>query len=567
MLLPKNYKKMNIRLNDIVVIILIIVLCSFDSNDNIEFVNEPVIVYHSETPAPLTCYIDFETKITYKQVIFTLKDTGYFSTLNYTPGDKKKSGYLIMFMKPGVEYNISLELIDNKNDTVKYDKELIFNTPMLPSSDAEFPKIHVTKLNSEEMEDGVTLFNPRRRVPRNIQGGNKFNKSFGMLTIVDHEGNVLWYYRTDSRISDFDLLPNGKIFYMTQDSKITIIDFAGNIINQWYAANRPEGYDENAIPVNTLTFHHDAAMLPNGNILALSSEVREIENYYTSETDEAAPRKTQKVMGDIAIEFTPQGEIVHKWNAFDYLPVFRIGYQTFSGYWQRRGFPKVIDWSHANAIVPIPGEDSYLINFRYQNAMIKIDKANSDIKWIFAEPSGWNDSLQHKLLKLSSEDWCWHQHCPRFTPSGNLLFFNNNNFLARPFNKPQEMIMSRSHAIEYRIDEENMSVDKVWSSEIPDEQNIASTAMGGVSELPKTGNILAAYGFIVSKMPEEYNSNLPIWTMVRECKHTTPTEVVWEMMLLPKTEESRIGWTIFGAVRINLENVRFGKHCDQLLNE
>ena len=541
-----------------IIIAAVALTCSCDFGNKIEFTQEPVVVINPELSAPLTCYIDFETIQEYDLVTFTLEDLVNSSKLCYKPADKKKLGYILMLMQPGREHLISIELTDKNGNAHKYDKKLKFKTPPLPASDAEFPKIQITKLSPNEMEEGLTLLNPRRRLSRSVQGENKFNQSFGMLVIVNHHGDVLWYYRTNSRISDFDLLPNGNLSYMTQDSKIVEIDFAGNIINQWYAKNRPDGKDTQAIPVNTLTFHHDVSMLPNGNKIALSMEEREVENYFTSEYDEKAPRKRQKVIGDVVVEFTPGGEIVHSWHAFDHMPVLRIGYNTFSGYWKRRGFPGTVDWSHANAIVPIPGENAYLVNFRLQSAMIKVDKTSNEIQWIFAEPSGWGKSLQDKLLKLGSDDWCWHQHSPRFTSKGNLLFFNNNNYQSRPFQEPKKMEESSSHVVEYRIDEEKMTVEIVWTSEIPNEQSVLSLAMGRVSELPQTGNILAGYGAIVSQehlkeMTWENRADYPQWTMVREYKHTSPAQIVWEMRLLPRTEKSPVGWTLFGAERIELK--------------
>lgn len=544
---------MIVRIRVIMAIATIGLACSCDLERGIEFTKKPVVVSNHESSAPLTCYVDFETKQKYEWVTFTMRDSGRVSKLSYMPSDKKETGYLLMLMRPDREHLISIELTDNQGKILKYDKELVFNTLPLPSSDIEFPRIQITKLSSDEMEEGFTIFNPRRRVPQNIPGANELNKSFGMLVIVDHRGEVFWYYRTNSRISDFDFLPNGNISYMTQDSKIAEIDFAGNIIHEWYAANRPEGKDDRAIPVKTLTFHHDAALMPNGFWLALSSEIREVDNYYTSEKDANAPRKSQKVMGDVVVEFTPEGEIVHQWRAFDYMPVFRIGYETFSGYWERRGFPGVIDWSHANAIVPIPEENAFLINFRYQSAMIKIDKSSNQIKWIFAEPSGWGEGLEEKLLELPSENWCWHQHSPNFTSTGNLLFFNNNNYQSRPFDKSKKIEESRSHVIEYRIDEEKMTVEKIWTSEIPNEPATASIAMGSASELPQKGNILAGYGMIISEMPGEKRPNQLVWTMVREFKHTTPAEIVWEMRLISRTDNSSVGWTLFGAKRIKIQ--------------
>ena len=106
-----------------------------------------------------------------------------------------------------------------------------------------------------------------------------------MLLVVDHAGEVLWYYRMDSRISDFELLRNGNLIYVTQDYRLIEIDWLGNTIHEWYASERPQGPAEGATPVETLTFHHEIDELPNGNLVVLGSERKEINNYYTSETN------------------------------------------------------------------------------------------------------------------------------------------------------------------------------------------------------------------------------------------------------------------------------------------
>jgi len=553
-----DMKKSIVLITAILASIIFAVSCTHQ--EKIEFIKEPVIVENPNNAAPLTAFIDFEIKQEYEQVTFVIEAPERISELKYAFSDKKEPGYLLMLMQPGVGHAVSIEITDKHGNTHKLEKTLVFKTPPLPNDAAEFPKIQITKPYPNGFSEELTLFNPRRRAPRTVDGNKAFNQSFGMLVIINPMGDVLWYYKTNSRISDFDMLPNGNISYMTQDSKIVEIDMAGNIIQQWYAVNRPEGKENNAIPVNALTFHHDVSLLPNGNRLVLSTEIQEFDDYYTSERDENAPRKKQKVMGDVVLEFTPQGEIVHKWKAFEHMPAYRIGYETFSGYWERRGFPGVIDWSHANAVVPLPDEDAYLVNFRYQSAVIKVNKPSGEIAWIFAEPSGWGDSLQDKLLDIPSEGWNWHQHSPRFTADGNLLFFNNNNYQARPFNEPLPITESPSYVVEYKINEEEKTVEKVWTSENRSIEGVVSIAMGRVSELPETGNILAGYGAL---LPKEHFDEMTWWnraqfpqlTMVREYTHTTPASVVWEMRLLPLEKESAVGWTLFGAERIKLLNV------------
>jgi len=537
--------------------LLILILVSCESS-KIEFSKEPVVIHNPNQSAPLTCYVDFDTKSEFEKVSFKIENAERIVEWVYKNSEKKELGYLLTLMCPGQEYKIKIEITDHNGETVQLKEHLFFTTPNLPENEMEFPRIKITK-KKESTEEELILFNPRRRIPLIIPNSKQLNQSFGMLAISNQKGEVLWYYRTDSRISDFDLLPNGNLSFMTQDSRVVEIDFAGNIINQWYAANRPEGKMEGAIPVDALTFHHDVSILPNGNRLVCSTEIKEIDNYYTSERDKNAPRKRQKVMGDVIIEFTPEGKIIHRWSSFDHLPVMRIGYETFSNYWIRRGFPGVIDWSHANAVVPIPDEDAYLVNYRYQSAMIKVNKSTGEIEWIFAEPTGWGDDLQDKLLQIPEGGWNWHQHSPRYTGKGNLLFFNNNNYKARPFEKTAPLLECPSYAVEYKINEQDKTVERIWDSLNEDIPPVVSIAMGRVGELPN-GNILACYGALLSpdhldQMTWWNRGRFPQWTMVREHTRTNPSKVVWEMRILPTTPESKVGWTLFGANRIEMKNV------------
>ena len=535
-------------------VLQLIYSCHF--NQSIQFSETPKIVENPNHSSPLTAYINFKSKQPVDSVIIKISDGNRETKLTYHKGDRNQFGYLLKYMRPEKKHSISLSLIDNSGKTHNISQELSFTTPGLPQKDFLFPKIVITKNKKTEEEEEMTLINPRRRVSLIQEGDNNFNKTYGLLTVINQNGEVLWYYQNNSRISDFDLLPNGNISYVTQDNKIIEIDFAGNIVNQWYAAQRPSGKDDDAIPVNTPTFHHDTSLLPNGNRLVLSTEVREIDNYYTSETNSSAPRKKQKVIGDVIIEFTREGKIVHKWNSFDHLPVMRIGYGTFGNYWVRRGFPNTIDWTHANAVVPIKNQESYLVNFRYLSAMIKVNKKHGEIEWIFGENSGWGADLKDKLIDLPETGLNWHQHSPRYTQSGTLLFFNNNNYQSRPFEKPIEIRESPSYVVEYKIDEENKKATKIWSTENDGEEKVYSVAMGRVSELKKNGNILACYGALLdSKYFDEMTwwnrIRYPQWTMVREYTKTKIPKVVWEIKLLPLTTDSKVGWTLFGAERLN----------------
>ena len=252
-------------------------------------------------------------------------------------------------------------------------------------------------------------------------------------------------------------------------------------------------------------------------------------------------------MGDVIIEFNPAGEIVWEWHVFDYLDPYRIGYETFSKYWYSRGYPGVVDWSHANTILFDPTDNTVVLNSRYLSSLIKINRSDKSIKWLFGETTGLSEELLTKSVKLINGDWFWHQHSPSLTPDGTILIFNNDNYKAWPFDNPSQSELS--YAVEYRINEDDLTAEQLWTSKIPNEKGIRSFAMGDTDYLENTGNILVSYGAL--RGGEEFGHKRN-WSMIREFTHNTPTEVIWELQLWPLTEESEdsVAWVIFSAERL-----------------
>lgn len=79
-------------------------------------------------------------------------------------------------------------------------------------------------------------------------------------------------------------LRNGNILYLTTDFRAIEIDLLGNPVGSWYAAQRPQG-EADGIGIPTLSMHHEIDELANGNLLVMGTELREFDNWYTSETD------------------------------------------------------------------------------------------------------------------------------------------------------------------------------------------------------------------------------------------------------------------------------------------
>lgn len=521
------------------------------------FEEPPVVEGNPNKTVPLAAVLKFSTQSPSKgEVKIT---TGEREWKREIPAsDELRRSVPLIGLYPDREHTIVVSLTD-KTGKEYTSAPISYRPPALPAEAAEFPAIELKASFADEMEPGYRLFNPRRRVPRDTQAGNdkerKFGESFGMLLMVDQQGHPVWYYRTDTRIAGFEYIDDGTILYTAADNRLVRIDMLGNVLGEWVASQRPQGASESGASVNCLTLHHDADLLPNGNLLAISTYRRRIQDYYTSEYEENAPRKDQWVMGDRVIEFSPDGQILWEWNAFEHLPVRRIGYETFSSYWKRRGFPDTIDWSHANEITK-RDDGSVMINFRYLSAIVCFEPETGEIRWIFGEPSGWPEALQEKLISLEDETrWPWHQHAPSFTSRGTLLLFDNGNYRAHPFEDPAPVTDTWSRAVEYEFDETAKTARQVWSSEMEGEPKVVTIAMGSASPMPKTGNVIVGYGAIldpdrVDEITWETRSKIGQVTRVREYSRTDPPRVVWDLRLLPTGSDPKIGWNLFGCAVI-----------------
>lgn len=522
------------------------------------FSTQPKVERNPNPGVPLAAVVRFKPASSIKETSITVSEGGREWSFNYGADRDPAEGLPVVGFRAGKEHELTVTFTGTEG-TVAKSAPIIFRAPDLPTAPEEFPKINLVKVNTERAEPGYRLFNPRRRIPRQTQAGNenerKFGESFGMLLIVDQNGHPVWYYRTQSRIAGFEYNDEtGRILYVTADYRIVEIDLLGNVTRSWVAANRPQETPSDAMPVDLPTFHHDVDRLENGNLLALSSERRLIRDYFTSEWIEDAPRKDQWVMGDRVAEVTPDGKILWDWKAFDHLPVRRIGYETFSQYWKRRGFPDTIDWSHANSVTRLD-DGSIMVNFRYQSAIVNFDPESSEIRWIFGEPSGWPEKLQDKLIRLEGDarSFFWHQHAPLFTSRGTLLLFDNGNYRTRPFEKPPEVAETWSRAVEYEIDFEEKTARQVWTSESAHDESerVVTIAMGSATEMPETGNVLAGYGAILDpgRIDEITWRNRAQFGQVTRCieyTRTDPATVVWDLRLEPTGSKPRISWNLFG---------------------
>ena len=551
----------------LVVVSLCLAACVERPQDGPHFLELPQVEQNPNPTVPLAAILSFSAESADSTSV-ELRDGLITQRIDFdripTPADPLP----LLGLKPDREYDIRITIADSGGNTTRAEA-LTYRTPALPSDRYRWPRFSVNTSNPEAMEPGFTILSVRRSVLERPQlrtpGQQRFMVGWGLLIGVDSSGDVVWYYESDERIAGIDRLGNGNIIFHLAGFRSKEIDMLGNTVNEWFAAERPQGQPSNsdAIPLEGMkTLHHQPHEMPNGNFISFAANPRELENWYTSEYD-PEPRRTQTVMGDTIVEFTRAGEQVWSWNAFDHLDTNQIGYEAFDPYWTTRGFPDTWDWSHGNGVSYDARDDSVIASFKLLDAIVKIDRSSGDIVWIFGDHVGWAPRYRDKLLTPVGDDfrWPWHQHNPRWTHADTLLVFNNNRGQAKPFDGRPQVPYSetRSYSVEYAIDEADMTVRQVWTSEQElSEESCVSFAMSEAHRLPETNNVLEINAQCGPPMLEDvtwdpwdltrpHMSEMHRGGRVREYTRTDPAEVVFE---LDFTDPAGVlQWEVYGGFR------------------
>ena len=266
--------------------------------------------------------------------------------------------------------------------------------------------------------------------------------------VTDSEGDIRWFADFEGHPilgslfydAGVERLANGDLFFGDGSSeRIASIDMLGNVTNQW--------------PIPGYGFHHHVMeMVPDGNLLATVNKrgLPTIEDHII-EIDRAS------------------GDIVQEWDLRQSLDDSR---KTWTN--------NLRDWFHANGLAYDVQKDAIIVSGRVQGT-VKLTRTN-DVIWIMAPHRGWLTAgngvdLNTKLLTpldaggnpITDPDildgstnhpdfeWAWYQHAPEILPNGDLLLFDNGD--NRNFgNSP-----NYSRAVVYRIDDDNMTVQQIWS--------------------------------------------------------------------------------------------------------
>ena len=407
----------NLLLSYVVLLILIsffsISGCNNGSTSNQNVVTRvPVLIMAPNASTPLAGLLELQTS-GLSRVSLVISDGGDQWNIDFDELNTDHSLPVLGF-KPNRNYTVIVRVLGRGGKDLIEPVVFEVTTDPLPE---DFPEFNVTS-TPELMEPGVTLF-----------------EAEDYLVAVNETGEVVWYHQIQfrGRISnDVRRMMNGNLLLLLPRSRIVELDMLGNYVNVWHAAGSFEG-DEGSIPVNALIFHHEVFEMQSGNFLVLSVEFRNFNNYPTSVSNPLAPLEFAIVVGDVVVEFARDGTIVNEWSMLDLLDPFRLSYSSFGGVYNglfENVFGESVetkDWSHGNAVIHDPADDSIIVSLRHQDAVVKFSRQTGELKWILGPHENWDQEQfgEFLLTPLSDEEFFfpYHQHSPKITDEGTILIY------------------------------------------------------------------------------------------------------------------------------------------------
>ncbi len=317
---------------------------------------------------------------------------------------------------------------------------------------SDFPWINIT-VNSNPAPDPIFIDNRGG-------GGKPYN------VIFDNNGSPIWYLRMPDERRDMKVQHNGVLTMLARDggNHYNGLDTHYRLITNYWAVNG-YGVDE-----------HELQVLGDGKYLlfGLRTETVDMSRYVVGGNTAAS------VTEQVIQEFTPAGELIFQWRAWDHLDV--RDQQQFINI-----LGSSFDFPHMNAI-DIDTDGHILLSSRNTSEVTKINRDTGEIIWRLG---GAHNQFTYVNDPLNGTR---NQHAVRMVGTNHYTMFDNGN-LHSP---------SMSRGVEYALDPTNLTATIVWQYPTPATPSIYSFYMGDVQRLTN-GNTLIDWAV----------GNLPKLTEVR----------------------------------------------------
>lgn len=383
---------------------------------------------------------------------------------------------LVLGLRP--DRDVALTVVGHAADGAHTDPvTLTTHTEPLPES---MSRRIVVQAEPSRMEPGVTL------LPEN-----------DFAVMLDDDGVPCWYVTTQGATQIVDRYSGDRIGLLGSRNRFDLLEPSGAISMRWFTKQFDGPEIPHAHATTATALHHDVIELPDGHFLALSIDA-ELRDYPTRE-DQPGPLAPAHVAAEVVVELLPDGTKIDRWALGSLLDPQRIGYDSVYGdYWEEWKFYRrglfTHDSLHANSLDYDPASDTILVSLRHQDAVVAIGRTSGEVEWIAAPPVNWAAPWADLVLTPPADpaSWFYHQHNATFTDRGTVLLFDNGNRRASAYEPPAPPSEVESRALELAVDPVARSWSVVWEWS-PGTGDYAGS-LGGVQELPVTGNRLVTYG-------------------------------------------------------------------------
>ncbi len=219
--------------------------------------------------------------------------------------------------------------------------------------------------------------------------------------------------------------------------------------------------------------HHDIAILDDGTIAVIGTDVRD--------WTDPATHETFQVVGDTIVELTPDGTWSTLFTVWDWT-------EPESGQeWEVSFYSEGEDWTHGNAMSYSAERNSYLLSLGNLDTILEIDRATGAVISSFGAKGEYSIASGSTVFDF--------QHSPTWTDDGHILLISRSG--------------DESVAVEYELDQQSRQLNEVWT--YGQGEGLYAVAMGFVERMDN-GNTLINFGSA---------------GVIREV--TPEKEVVWEM--------------------------------------
>ena len=428
-----------------------------------------------------------------------------------TPGGGGLVDILVAGMKSFSPYHMRA-VVEFPDGTVHNDIDHTFNTGGLDPAD----------------HAAWTITQPAGQNPTGIQILNGRGRGgLGQLQMaIDLDGDIIWYPPDVWGATEFTPLENGLVFTRESGlavdptvriSRIREMDLAGNTIRQLTRNELDIALAAKGLPNVNSHFHHDAELIPNGQVVILTQVLQVFTDITGHEGTDV------EVLGDGLIALDVNWEPIWTWSIFDHFHPNDLA-AIFGA-----NPPNQWDWSHGNGLGYSEADGSLLLSLRHNNLVLKIDYADGlgagNVLWRLGPTDNGNGTLT--LTNGTMAEFNYSQHFPTIFEDGMGVFQMGvwDNGVSRPRDDLGNLCTRAdeagcfSRAVIFEIDELMSTARIIWE----DRSSPFAPIVGSFQNLPN-GNVVWNAG---SRSPEATGSIRG--ATVREVTRDTPPQTVWQL--------------------------------------